>query len=98
MSDSPPRLLAPGTRVRCRPQDPNRHNRAPRYVQDHVGEVLEIRGSYPLPGKVVARSGTEKPMVPVYSVCFAASELWGEGDHSVRVDLWESYLEPETNP
>jgi nitrile hydratase len=27
-------------------------------------------------------------------VRFAASELWGSGDHSVVLDLWESYLEP----
>ena len=60
MSDSPaPRLLAPGTRVRCRPQDPNRHNRAPRYVQDHVGEVLEdfLARAKPMNGaRLIARA------------------------------------------
>ena len=30
---------------------------------------------------------------PVYSVCFWAAELWGQGSHSVILDLWESYLE-----
>jgi nitrile hydratase len=30
----------------------------------------------------------------VYSVRFRASDLWGEGDHDVYLDLLESYLEP----
>jgi len=30
---------------------------------------------------------------PVYTVRFAAADLWGEGTHAVTVDLWESYLE-----
>jgi nitrile hydratase len=67
-------------------------------VQDHVGEVVEVCGFYPLPDEVVASRGATRLMVPVYGVRFAASELWGAGDHSVTVDLWESYLEPETNP
>ena len=31
---------------------------------------------------------------PVYAVRFAAAELFGEGDHTVTIDLWESYLQP----
>jgi hypothetical protein len=98
MSDSTAGLLAPGARVRCRPQDPNRHNRAPRYVQGHIGAVVEACGSYALPDEVVASRGAVRLMVPVYTVAFTSSELWGEGDHSVTVDLWASYLEPEANP
>jgi len=98
VSDPGSQLLAPGALVRCRPQDPNRHHRAPRYVQGHVGEVVEYRGSQPLPDEVVASRGATRLMVPVYGVRFVAAELWGGGDHSVTLDLWSSYLEPETNP
>jgi nitrile hydratase len=30
----------------------------------------------------------------VYHVRFAAAELFGDGEHSVTVELWEDYLEP----
>jgi nitrile hydratase len=30
----------------------------------------------------------------VYCVRFAAGDLFGTGDHTVTVELWESYLEP----
>jgi nitrile hydratase len=30
----------------------------------------------------------------VYAVAFAARELWGEGDHVVHVDVFESHLVP----
>ena len=36
----------------------------------------------------------EPRVEPVYAVAFAAAALWGAGDHSVTVNLWESYLEP----
>jgi hypothetical protein len=28
-----------------------------------------------------------------YAVRFSAVDLWGSGDHTVTVDLWESYLD-----
>ncbi len=31
---------------------------------------------------------------PVYTVRFAARELFGDGDHDVTVDVWESHLHP----
>jgi nitrile hydratase len=31
----------------------------------------------------------------VYAVRFPAAQLWGEGEHTVTVDLWQSYLEEE---
>ena len=30
----------------------------------------------------------------VYAVSFTAAQLWGTGDHTVRVDVFETYLEP----
>jgi nitrile hydratase len=35
----------------------------------------------------------ERPQY-VYAVSFAAAVLWGTGDHTVRVDVFETYLEP----
>jgi nitrile hydratase len=83
--------VTPGDRVRVRVQDPPGHTRAPRYVRGHVGVVVEQHGVHPLPDAVVAGSGPAPE--PVYAVRFAARDLWGDGDHSVTVNLWESYLE-----
>jgi nitrile hydratase len=44
----------------------------------------------------VAEGLPQKPQ-HVYTVCFAARDLWGEAASqrdSVCVDLWEDYLEP----
>jgi hypothetical protein len=69
------------------------HTRAPRYVRGHLGRVVEVHGAHRVPDDVVA--GVDPPAVaPVYAVRFEAAELWGEGDHSVTVDLWEPYLTP----
>ena len=83
--------FAPGTHVRVRPCDPDVHTRAPRYVRGHHGVVVEQHGVHPLPDAVV--SGAETRLEPVYAVRFAARDLWGEGEHTVTVNLWASYLE-----
>jgi nitrile hydratase len=73
--------------------DPTTHTRAPRYVRGHVGRVVEEHGRHRLPDDVVA--GIDPPRVEtVYAVRFPAAALWGAGDHSVIVNLWESYLRP----
>ncbi len=86
---------ASGTLVRVRLDDPPWHTRAPRYVRGHTGHVVEAHGIHPVPDDVVtgvvpARAET------VYAVRFTAQELWGDGDHSVTVNLWERYLTTET--
>ena len=82
-----------GDRVRVRMLDVARHTRAPRYVRGQVGTVVGVHGHHRLPDDVVA--GVAQPRVePVYAVRFAAAELWGSGEHSVTVNLWESYLTP----
>ncbi len=88
---------SPGDRVRVRTSDPTVHTRAPRYVRGRVGVVVEEHGVHPLPDDVVA--GTGPPAnEPVYAVRFAAADLWGSGTHSVTVNLWNAYLEPEPEP
>jgi nitrile hydratase subunit beta len=81
---------AVGQRVRARAGDPDHHTRVPRYVRGHTGEIVARLGDWPLPDILV--SGVTKPEM-CYAVRFAAAELFGGGDHTVTVDLWESYLE-----
>lgn len=83
--------FAVGDRVRAEMIDPPHHTRIPRYVRGRVGAVVELQGSFSLPDDR-ARQIPSPRVEPVYTVRFAAGDLWGEGSHSVTVDLWESYL------
>jgi nitrile hydratase subunit beta len=85
-------LYAPGDPVRTGRTDPPHHTRLPRYARGATGTVVERQGWHPLPDDS-ARGLPAKPQ-PVYAVRFTARELFGEGDHTVTVDLWESYLHP----
>ncbi|MGH9064969.1 MAG: SH3-like domain-containing protein [Acidimicrobiales bacterium] len=83
----------PGDPVLVRAIDPPHHTRAPRYVRGRQGVVLEVHGAHRLPDDVVTGAGA--PAVePVYAVRFEAADLWGEGAHSVVVNLWQTYLAP----
>jgi nitrile hydratase subunit beta len=81
----------PGTRVRVRADDPDHHTRMPRYVRGHVGEIVAALDSWPLPDD--AARGLPPRIETCYAVRFSAADLWGSGDHTVTVDLWESYLD-----
>lgn len=70
--------------------DPAHHTRLPRYARGATGTVVELQGSHPLPDDN-ARGLRAEPE-PVYAVRFAARDLFGEGDHTVTIDLWHSYL------
>lgn len=83
-----------GDRVRTDRYRPAGHNRLPRYVRDRVGEVILLHGAHVLPDANARMTG-EAPE-HLYTVRFAAQELWGpdaDPNHSVTVDLWESYLD-----
>lgn len=86
--------FAAGAQVRTRRTDPPHHTRLPRYARGAVGTVVESEGAHPLADDR-ARGLPSEPQT-VYAVRFAASELFGEGDHAVTLDLWESYLEEAT--
>ena len=89
----------PGDLVRTRtPEDTARvadgHTRLPGYAAGKPGEVVACHGGHVLPDSNAHGLG-EAPE-HLYSVRFAASELWGEEAEekdSVVVDCWESYLE-----
>jgi nitrile hydratase len=82
-----------GEYVRTVNTDPDHHTRIPRYARGHAGVVVAATGSWPLPDARVL--GLPEQVETVYSVRFAARELWGEGTGDVMIDLWESYLRPE---
>lgn len=82
----------PGQLVRTRLLTASGHTRLPGYARGRVGRVVADRGSYPLPDELV-RSGRADPE-PLFSVRFAARDLWGAGDHDIYLDLYLSYLEP----
>jgi len=92
-------LVAPsfrvGQRVRARNINPTGHTRLPRYARAKSGTVDRDHGVYVFPDTNAQFFG-EKPQ-HVYSVRFAARELWGEQAapcDSVYIDLWDDYLEP----
>ena len=91
---APARFLL-GDTVRTRNINPEGHTRLPRYTRGKVGAIARDHGVYVFPDTNAHFLG-EKPQ-HLYSVRFAARELWGEQASpldSVFVDLWDDYLEP----
>jgi nitrile hydratase subunit beta len=81
--------------VRARNMNPVGHTRLPRYARGKVGTVERDYGVFDFPDTSAHGLGA-KPQ-HVYSVRFAARELWGEQaspTDSVYIDLWDDYLEP----
>jgi nitrile hydratase len=90
---APPRF-AIGATVRVVPTATASHTRAPRYCRGRVGRIEAHHGGHVFPDTNATGLG-ENP-AHLYGVRFAAREIWGPaaaaGD-SVRIDLWEPYLE-----
>lgn len=87
--------FAVGERVRVRRMHPEGHTRCPRYARGASGLIEAVRGADRLPD--VAAYGGRIDREAVYSVAFTSTELWGaspEAPWTVRLDLWETYLEP----
>ena len=83
-----------GQRVRAKNMNPTSHTRLPRYARGRIGVVSRDYGIYVFPDANASGQG-EKPQ-HLYSVRFAARELWGEQakpKDSVYLDLWDAYLE-----
>jgi nitrile hydratase len=75
--------------------NPTGHTRLPRYARGRRGRIAVHHGAFDL-ADTLALGPCECPE-HLYAVRFEASELWGgsaEGNGSVFVDLWESYLDP----
>jgi len=85
----------PGDRVRARNIHPVGHTRLPRYARGRLGTIACDHGVHVFPDSNAHFRG-EKPQ-HLYSVRFAARELWGEAAaprDAVYVDLWDDHLEP----
>jgi nitrile hydratase subunit beta len=84
-----------GQRVKARNINPLTHTRLPRYARGKFGIVERDRGIFVFPDTNAQGLG-EKPQ-HLYSVRFAARELWGDQgrpNDSVYIDMWDDYLEP----
>jgi nitrile hydratase len=84
-----------GDAVRARNLHPVGHTRLPRYVRGRQGVIDRDHGVFVFPDTHAAGQG--KAPQHVYSVAFAARELWGldaPPRDRVHVDLWDDYLEP----
>jgi nitrile hydratase len=87
-------LFKTGQRVRARNIQPIGHTRLPRYARGKIGVVERDHGVYVFPDTNAHAKGEKRQHV--YSVRFAARELWGEAASprdSVYLDMWDDYLE-----
>ena len=83
-----------GQRVRARNLNPTGHTRLPRYARGKLGTIERDHGVFVFPDTNAHFLG-EHPQ-HVYSVRFAARELWGEqvpSQDAVYVNLWDDHLE-----
>jgi nitrile hydratase subunit beta len=81
-------------RVRARNINPTGHTRLPRYARGKTGVIVRDHGVYIFPDTNAHFRGEKRQHV--YSVRFAARELWGASApqrDSVYLDLWDDYLE-----
>jgi nitrile hydratase beta subunit len=81
-------------RVRARNINPTGHTRLPRYARGKTGVIVRDHGVYLFPDTNAHLQGEKRQHV--YSVRFAARELWGEDASprdSVHLDMWDDYLE-----
>lgn len=95
LDDPVPPKFKVGDPVVARNLHPRGHTRLPRYVRGRRGVIDRDHGVFIFPDTHAAGLG-RKPQ-HVYSVRFAARELWGPDAHpadAVYVDLWDDYLDP----
>jgi nitrile hydratase len=87
-------LFKVGQRVRARNINPVGHTRLPHYARGKMGTIIRDHGVYLFPDTNAHFLGEKRQHV--YSVRFAARELWGESAsprHFVYIDMWDDYLE-----
>ena len=87
-------LFKVSQRVRARNINPTGHTRLPRYARGKTGVIVRDHGVYLFPDTNAHFQGEKRQHV--YSVRFAARELWGADASprdSVHLDLWDDYLE-----
>jgi nitrile hydratase len=83
-------------RVRARNLNPEGHTRLPRYTRGKVGTIVRLNGAFALQDTDTNGIWLGGRPQQVYTVRFAARELWGSRASPrdvIHVDLWEDYLE-----
>jgi nitrile hydratase subunit beta len=93
-----PRRFAAGDRVRARNMHPKGHTRLPWYARGKHGVVEALYPAFPLPDRIA--HGRDPRPEHLYCVRFEGAELWGdsaEPGSAVHLDLWETYLEHDTD-
>lgn len=80
--------------VLVRNHQPVTHTRLPAYIRAQQGVVAEVHGCHIYPDSHASGQGEDPRWL--YSVEFAAADLWGDPDNRsmVMVDCWEPYLQP----
>jgi nitrile hydratase subunit beta len=87
-------LFKVGQSVRARNMNPSNHTRLPRYARGKRGTIVRDHGVYSFPDTNAHFLGEKRQHV--YSVRFAARELWGETASRrdfIYIDMWDDYLE-----
>ncbi|MGI9305342.1 MAG: SH3-like domain-containing protein [Gammaproteobacteria bacterium] len=94
MQDRLPARFKAGDHVIARNIHPAGHTRIPRYVRGRRGVIDRDHGVFIFPD-AHAKDGGKVPQ-RLYSVRFAAEELWGHEatGNAIYADLFDSYLEP----
>lgn len=91
-----PARFSIGDTVRTAAEEPGHHTRLPAYARGKQGVIGKIHGMHVFPD-ANARELGESPQW-LYTVVFAAPELWGESARaqrcSISVDAFEPYLQP----
>lgn len=92
-TESSPRF-AVGASVRTRLTNPPTHTRLPSYAMGRAGSIHAVHGCHVFPDSNAHGDGEDPQWL--YSVRFAAADLWGAETTAadVFIDLWEPYLEP----
>jgi len=84
-----------GDRVRTRNINPATHTRLPRYARAKTGTVEAVRGCHVFPDTAAIDAGDNPQWL--YTVVFAARELWGDDADpkvTVSIEAFEPYLDP----
>lgn len=86
-----PAKFAMGDKISTVPQTHGGHTRLPGYATGKRGEIIAVRGNFAFAD--ASARGDRTASEWLYSVRFAARELWADGSKdSVCIDLWEPYL------
>ncbi|HET8616891.1 MAG TPA: SH3-like domain-containing protein [Actinomycetales bacterium] len=90
-----PSPLAVGVGVRVRTTGPSGHVRTPGYLRGASGTVVALLGRFPNPERLAY--GAPAPLVALYRVEFAVTDVFGPADGASRdvvtADIYEHWLE-----